>query len=177
MGPKFTCASESEFGEQTEPAFRIDKRPISCKEYELCAAERSCSALYDRDTECDYGYIVVRYEQATSYCLWRRAALPTHSQWVAATIAATTASEAREHMQPHTRCEARERNEAWACEQTSTRGVVFGLDSVGEWARNTCLDDHQQPIPFEINLGRGVIGENVARSAWDLAEFRCVQAL
>ena len=70
-GPKFTCASESEFGEQTEPAFRIDKRPISCKEYELCAAERSCSA----------------------------------------------------------------------------------------------------------NLGRGVIGENVARSAWDLAEFRCVQAL
>ena len=65
---------------QDIPAFAIDKRPVSCADYQRCVARKGCWEEYQH--RCDGGRVTV--DQAIAYCLWRGAKLPTLQQWQAA---------------------------------------------------------------------------------------------
>ncbi len=67
---------------QDVAAFAIDKRPVSCADYQVCITQRSC---WGKPPDVCWGNRArVTLEQAIAYCQWRGAKLPTLQQWQAA---------------------------------------------------------------------------------------------
>ena len=67
---------------QNVAAFAIDKRPVSCADYQVCVDRKACRG--GLPNSCDRNRAHVTVEQAISYCQWRGGKLPTLQQWQAA---------------------------------------------------------------------------------------------
>lgn len=62
--------------------FAIDKRPVSCAEYQVCVTRNACRG--NPPNSCNGNRAHVTLDQAIAYCRWRGAKLPTLEQWQAA---------------------------------------------------------------------------------------------
>jgi hypothetical protein len=60
------------------PAFQIDRRLVTCEQFERCVSAGVCK--HD-DLMCVDGLISVRRKTATAYCQWRNAKLPSWNEW------------------------------------------------------------------------------------------------
>ncbi len=68
---------------RAEPRFWIDRKPVTCEEYDRCAAEQGCPSL-DRSfgkQVCEYEEVRVSRDDAERYCQWRHRRLPSFPQW------------------------------------------------------------------------------------------------
>jgi formylglycine-generating enzyme required for sulfatase activity len=62
--------------------FEIDELEVSVEQYSACVAATICSkANYKDDRETPTAPVLVRFDQAASYCAWRGQRLPTEAEW------------------------------------------------------------------------------------------------
>jgi len=170
--------------EATVPAFDIDRRLVSCADYETCIDARACR---DEPNHCRAAdTAVVTHESAAAYCKWRRARLPTLQEWQravrgdAANLYPTGAT-----WDPVAGC----RVPTWKgtvppgyprCENTSAAGVTYYVldPNYYEWTGDEdCADPkdptHREPMSMLLveRLDRALPSTPDA----DYGEFRCAR--
>jgi formylglycine-generating enzyme required for sulfatase activity len=170
---------------QSEFAFRIHRRPVSCKHYDACVRARRCdeSTLGPQSNGCSRGFAVVTQHEANQYCTWRGGHLPTYAQWNKAVLGAHTEEHAKAALaRTVPLCAVYERDfmEGYPvtfprCEQTSPYGVIYAHHNpnFGEWTGDTeCLQEPPAPPePVLVDLIEARYGV-IARVTWG-GEFRC----
>ena len=101
-GGSFVMGSEKDFpgaiGDETPhhrvtlSGFWIDKTPVTNDQYKLCVADHNCrsprstnswhrESYYDNPTFADHPVLFVNWNDASAYCNWAGAKLPTEAQW------------------------------------------------------------------------------------------------
>ena len=86
-GPIGVCPGESvepEFivGTLFQDEFSIDRRPVTCEDFERCVSAQVCRrpGIWDNPS-CHVGLATVSRSNAKAYFEWRQAELPSISQW------------------------------------------------------------------------------------------------
>ena len=121
-------------------AFQIDRRPVSCVDYEACIASGGCKA-YSSRSACSLERASVTSSEAAAYCKWRGVRLPEYNEWQRAIRGA----EGRVYVTGNELVEAKACLEAHRdsmnrvdyCAQATPEGVVFTTQNVnlGEWTQ------------------------------------------
>jgi formylglycine-generating enzyme required for sulfatase activity len=120
--------------------FEIDRRPVSCVDYEACIAGGGCRA-FSSDSGCLRGHALVRNSEAAAYCTWRNARLPEYREWQRAIRGAegrvyVTGSKLDEAKACEREVRAsRPPHRVDYCEHATPEGVVFRTHNMngGEW--------------------------------------------
>jgi formylglycine-generating enzyme required for sulfatase activity len=123
-------------------AYAIDRRVVSCVDYEACVASSACRALDVADLGCEYEHALVQFADAKRYCEWRGARLPTYREWQRAArgvegrlyVTGKELDRAKACLVPAHR---RRDGTTAHCEQTSSDGLVFTTHNLnqGEWTQ------------------------------------------
>jgi len=169
---------------QRVEAFAIDETTTSCARFRACVAAGACEGSDMRDCtyggDCCHGAAFVPATQATAYCAWQHARLPSYAQWqraVRGTEGRVFPHPMGQRWDPALACEhPSSTSQMRRCLHRSDDGVEYATENrnMGEWTRDLdCARDgglHLAPVNADL-LGTRLDLPNVARLR---AEFRCV---
>jgi len=171
----------------TLPGFTIDKARVSCDAYNACVHAGACSDS-EASLKCSYGTAVTTLVNATAYCHWRRAELPSVAQWQRAirgpkgdkypTGEGWLATEGcRKATGKHPRT-----HEPIRCENTTADGVVYYVMDPDdfEWTRDidcwtSTEPDDRRPLGVNTAADSLDIGEPRRRPETSMGTFRCTR--
>lgn len=160
---------------QEVAAFAIDKRPVSCADYQRCVTRKACWG--DPPNWCWKNSATVTVEQAIAYCQWRGARLPTLQQWQAAIRGPTG--------KVSVPCDALTKEGDYYCTIANDAGLTTSAGmNAGEFTRTSACwpasdDERQGPralmaLPLELRLNMFVPYDPHGRPVW--LGFRCVRS-
>jgi formylglycine-generating enzyme required for sulfatase activity len=166
-------------------AFEIDRRPVSCVDYEACMASGGCKA-YSSRSACSLDRASVTSTEAATYCKWRGARLPEYNEWQRAVRGAegrvyVTGKEldrAKACLDVHR--ESGPMNRVDYCEQTTPEGIVFATQNVnlGEWTRTAgCRLDRGQKLTGPVAAYTIADRLDLVWVGGSAYEFRCARNL
>jgi formylglycine-generating enzyme required for sulfatase activity len=168
------------------PAFRIDRKPMTCGQWAACVEARGCVPANDAEKICGYlgePAMQVTLGSAAQFCKWRGGTLPSYPQWQRA-IRGT-----RGQQYPmgwiwddNGKCiePTVGDNRYPRCEHTSRDDVVTGvLNRTYEWTRDVhCVGPigiERTPYPVAVDLREATLDRLARRiEPNQLGEFRCV---
>lgn len=151
-------------GESEPPArFRIDVDAVSCVDYAKCASEGRCTSL--DPSHCEESYVVASLTEATAYCKWRGARLPSSAEWQASAIGD---GRLEPQLEPNPCARAIRHH----CARNGWHGTTFSLPGPGEWTSTTCADPSTHAnVPVALDLS--LVLNDPRRADTIFYEFRC----
>ena len=167
------------------PAFQMDRRPVSCVDYEACIAGGGCKA-YNSSSGCSFGHAQVTNAAAAAYCRWRGARLPEYSEWQRAIrgpegrvyVTGDKLDESKACLKAFR--ESREPGRVKYCEQSTAEGLAFRTRNLndGEWTKTVgCRLSRGQKL--EAPLAATLLFDrlDLFTVIGDAHEFRCARNL
>jgi len=167
------------------PGFEIDRRPVSCVDYEACIAGGGCRT-FGRDSGCLLGHAVVTSSEAAAYCEWRDARLPEYREWQRAIrgaegrvyVTGSKLDETKACERPVR--ESRAPHRVVYCEHATPEGIVFRTHNLngGEWTRTpgcrlSSGERKEGPAAADLLMDRLDLFRILGR----VYEFRCARNL
>jgi hypothetical protein len=152
------------------PAGRIDRHPVSCREYRACVDAGRCPPTTCRELVAAF---VSEFEEAVAYCEWRGGTLPTLGQWQRAVLGPDG-----KNRPPFTNVE----KSCWIptgagryprCAFITLEGVVYFTRSDGEWTRSSVCGQRIVVDTYDHSITR-LKTVDPAHPSTNSREFRCV---
>ncbi|MBL0215771.1 MAG: SUMF1/EgtB/PvdO family nonheme iron enzyme [Myxococcales bacterium] len=163
------------------PAFAIDRRPVSCVDYQACITAGVCPETGLLESCAGGVRAQVRHKNASTYCRWRSTRLPTYLEWQRAVRGiggnvyphGPSPDPSTDCLHP-TEVPDPPDSRRVGCEQLSPDGVVyFTRSAVGyEWTSDTACGSNGNSGQAAVELY-----ERLDEPNWigDVGQFRCAR--
>jgi hypothetical protein len=162
-------------------AFEIDVSVVACADIEACRRAGVCTSSGALQAICKYGTAIVSLADASSYCAWRDAHLPTLYEWERA-VRGHNGNIFPWGMDARTVTCTGSDSDKNACTFSSPDGVTVnaGPHSFGEWTSDTdCgrdVHDKTSRLPLVVDYRSFRLDEVRAMDpVASLAAFRCTR--
>ena len=168
------CSTAEQYERSARP-YKIDRRFVSCAEYNACVDAKQCLGLGPYDCSTDVAN--VQRSAALKYCAWRGADLPTTGQWQKAARMDGRFAPGGYAPQIDTTCDVSHlAGDHRRCLYTSPYGMIIEmLYSDGEWTKDlSCPQDEDgagKPLVVALQYRLDTL---VTKSSGN-AYFRCAR--